>query len=273
MFRLKPTPKTTLLAGRRRAEAERLERHPDLGGPPPREVLAARLPDRIPVEVPGSRVLPVLAHVEDDSVRVRGEEDRAALIVVGVEQDRHRVVAADVLVAEHRPGTGVPGFPVGVGNLVTLDVVFADRAEEPEVEVLVVVEHPDDRPLGRGQALVGLALVEVADRDRPLPGVLVEPAVHLDPLPGPLGVDLPGPVPKRPDPLLAGHPAQFRSARRGGPGRREGGRPAPRRSRPALPGPVGRIRLAPGAGDAPGPEQRHRARDRDRQGPLHDPES
>ena len=221
-------------AGRRRTEAERLQRNADFGGPTAGQVLAAGLPDRVPVQVAGARALPVLAHVEEDAVRVRREEDGASPVVVGVEHDRHRVVAGDVLVAEHRSRAMFPGVVQG--------------AVEAEVEVLVVVEDPDDRGLGGGEALPGLAFVEVAHRLGALPGGLVEPAVHRDRLPGRLGADFPGAGLERRHPGLPGHPAQLggggrdrlrrRQSQHGGGG--PGGRAAASRAVTGLPG-FGRV--------------------------------
>ena len=141
-------------------------------------------------------------------------ENGAALVVEGVQHDRHRVVAADVLVSEHRARTALLGAPLRVGRRVAFVRVLAHCAEEPEVEVFVVIDDSNDGLLGRGQALVGLLLVEVADGASAFPGGLVQPTVYLDRLPNPLGVDFPGSGLQRPDPFLAGHADEFGGARR-----------------------------------------------------------
>ena len=139
---------------------QREQRDAELGRPSRRVPRDRDAPDAVPALV--QVVHPRELRVPHCAVRVRGEYERAAPIVVAVDQDPDVVVAREVGVAAEL--VGPHGAHVGI------------IAAHQDVERARVMGHLDDRPLGSGETLARLALAEVVDRVRRAPRQLVEPA-------------------------------------------------------------------------------------------------
>ena len=147
------------------AEAEGLEGDRHLHLPAPRHPPGADMPDAVPVAVELAPLVEDLP-VELGAGRVRLEHVAVPPVVEGVEHH-----AEDVS---------------GAGREITRQVVHDDPlglvvvGEGPDIEELVVVEHPHFGLEGRRHPLVRVALGEPGGDRRALPLVLVEDAVHLD---------------------------------------------------------------------------------------------
>ena len=145
-----------------RAEAQLVERHPELGGPTRASWADLAVPDRVPGGVP------LRLAVAEDQVDLAApgrqvELEARALVVVAVEADADHVdgVAQEVVAAAR--------VAVDLRRV----VVGADR----EVDVLVVVEDLELGRLGRRRALDRKLLLVVARPLSLLPRLVVEPPV------------------------------------------------------------------------------------------------
>ncbi len=151
------------VAGRRR-EAQLRERHADLdASSPPSSTRDGRLPHRVPRVV--LEVVVVDRGVALHAGRAHLQHDAGATVAVRVEVDRERVGLGGRVAARELAGDA------------RRLVVVEPRAD---VEGVVVEEEADLGRLGRGPALVGVALQERRERRGVGPRGLVERAVDRD---------------------------------------------------------------------------------------------
>ena len=146
------------------AVAQRLEGNNHFAGPALIEVRAAGVPHRVPIEVV-TAALVSHQRVADAAERVRLEVVAAAPVVEGVERHAEAVVLADA-----------PVVATQFVRLQSFGVAVPHAAGE--IQVLVVVEHPEVGVLGRLLAFVRLLLDEAVRRVGAPVDVLVEPAVE-----------------------------------------------------------------------------------------------
>ncbi len=147
---------------RARVKPQSEERDAELGRPAGGVARDGDVPHAVPVLVQGVDTREL--RVPHRPLRVRGEHEGVAPVVEAVDQEPDVVVAREVGVAAQLGGPHPPH----------IRVVAAHR----DVERVGVVRHPDDRPLGRGGTLDGLALAQVVDRVRGRPERLGECAVE-----------------------------------------------------------------------------------------------
>ena len=146
-------------------EPNRFERDCDFGAPSPPARRSGRQPVGVPGDVPRAPVVrPTFVLL--GAQRVHHEHVGVVVVVEGVEDEGHRVVLPHLAVA--------PGDRAGDGGGIRVAAV------DPEIDHPFVVEHPDDRPLGRRRAGDRLELGEGLDAGGAAPVRLVQHAVDFD---------------------------------------------------------------------------------------------
>ena len=142
--------------------AQLVERDGDLGGPAAVGAGGAALPDAVPGLVAAAALVGE-QRVPHGAQRIGAEEETAAPVVVGVEDELNAVVFVEFVVAAHAVGHQ----PVGLGV----------EAAAAQVDILIVVEQAHLSALAGRGSLAGFPLEEIGAGDGLLPDRFVESAV------------------------------------------------------------------------------------------------